>query len=139
MISLAIIGILATLAIPNFMTYQAKAKQSEAKTNLKGVFTVEQTYFAENNTFAREFTELQWEPLGPYRYAYSIGGETRGLKLGGSYIDVALAQGNDPPGATRSEFTAIAWGNIDADTPYDTWEIGSEKAMENVNNDVVVK
>ena len=31
MIVVAIIGILAAIAVPNFMMYQAKAKQSEAK------------------------------------------------------------------------------------------------------------
>ena len=36
MIAVAIIGILAAIAIPNFMKFQAKSKQSEAKGNLKG-------------------------------------------------------------------------------------------------------
>ncbi|MBI3179248.1 MAG: prepilin-type N-terminal cleavage/methylation domain-containing protein, partial [Deltaproteobacteria bacterium] len=39
MIVVAIIGILALIAIPNFMKFQAKAKQSEAKTNLKAYYT----------------------------------------------------------------------------------------------------
>src|SRR2546429_4904367 len=48
----AITGILAAIAIPNFMRYQAKARQSEAKVNLGGVFTTATSYFAENNTFS---------------------------------------------------------------------------------------
>ena len=52
MIVVAIIGILAAVAIPNFMRYQAKARQSEAKVNLGGVFTTATSYFAENNTFS---------------------------------------------------------------------------------------
>ncbi|WP_414645174.1 type IV pilin protein, partial [Candidatus Deferrimicrobium sp.] len=39
MIVVAIIGILAAIAIPNFLRFQAKSKQSEAKTNLGGIFT----------------------------------------------------------------------------------------------------
>src|SRR5436305_14140195 len=48
MIVVAIIGILAAIAIPNFMTYQAKARQSEAKVVLGGIFTTATSYFAEN-------------------------------------------------------------------------------------------
>src|SRR5512143_2731913 len=51
MIVVAIIGILAAIAIPNFLKYQAKSKQSEAKTNLKGIFTSETSYFSEANKY----------------------------------------------------------------------------------------
>ena len=51
MIVVAIIVILAAIAIPNFMTYQAKARQAEAKVGLGGLFTTATTYFAENCTF----------------------------------------------------------------------------------------
>ncbi|RYZ36388.1 MAG: prepilin-type N-terminal cleavage/methylation domain-containing protein [Myxococcaceae bacterium] len=46
MIVVAIIGILAAIAIPNFIRFQAKSKQSEAKTNLKAIFTAQKAYFA---------------------------------------------------------------------------------------------
>ena len=39
MIVVAIIGILAAIAIPNFLQFQAKSKQSEAKSNLGAIFT----------------------------------------------------------------------------------------------------
>ncbi len=39
MIVVAIIGILAAIAIPNFLKFQAKSKQSEAKSNLGAIFT----------------------------------------------------------------------------------------------------
>ena len=37
MIVVAIIGILAAIAIPNFIKFQARSKQSEAKANLNGL------------------------------------------------------------------------------------------------------
>ena len=51
MIVVAIIGILAAIAIPIFLTYQAKAKSSEAKTNLNGIRTSEIAFFAENGAY----------------------------------------------------------------------------------------
>ena len=44
MIVVAIIGILAAIAIPNFLKFQAKSKQSEAKTNLGAIFTGQISY-----------------------------------------------------------------------------------------------
>ena len=40
MIVVAIVGILAAIAIPNFLNYQAKSQQAEAKANLGAIFTI---------------------------------------------------------------------------------------------------
>ena len=47
MVVVAIIGILAAIAIPNFLRFQLKAKSSEGKTNLAAIRTAEESYFAE--------------------------------------------------------------------------------------------
>ncbi|WP_169309183.1 prepilin-type N-terminal cleavage/methylation domain-containing protein [Desulforhopalus sp. IMCC35007] len=52
MIVVAIIGILAAIAIPNFLTYQLKSKTAEAKTNLGAIKTSQQSYRAENDFYA---------------------------------------------------------------------------------------
>jgi prepilin-type N-terminal cleavage/methylation domain-containing protein len=39
MIVVAIIGILAAIAVPNFLRFQARARQAEVNTNLKSLFT----------------------------------------------------------------------------------------------------
>ncbi len=44
MIVVAIIGILAAIAIPNFLRFQARARQSEANSNLKTLFTGLRTF-----------------------------------------------------------------------------------------------
>ncbi len=51
MIVVAIIGILAAIAIPNFVRFQLRSKSSEGKTNLAGIRTAEESYFAEYGTY----------------------------------------------------------------------------------------
>ena len=51
MIVVAIIGILAAIAIPNFMTFRLKAKTSEAKSNLGSIRTCEEAYKAEQDVY----------------------------------------------------------------------------------------
>ena len=51
MIVVAIIGILAAIAIPNFLRFQLKAKTSEGKTNIAAIRTAEQSYYSEFGTY----------------------------------------------------------------------------------------
>ncbi|MCP9440871.1 MAG: prepilin-type N-terminal cleavage/methylation domain-containing protein, partial [Nitrospira sp.] len=51
MIVVAIIGILAAIAIPNFLQYQMKSRQSEAKTNLQAIKTSEISWQGERGCF----------------------------------------------------------------------------------------
>ncbi len=71
MIVVAIIGILAAMAIPNFIIFQAKSKQSEAKTNLKAIFASEKTHFAEADTYGN-FSGIGFAPERGNRYAYTV-------------------------------------------------------------------
>lgn len=51
MIVVAIIGILAAVAIPSFLSYQLKAKTSEAKTSLAAIKTASLSFQAERSCF----------------------------------------------------------------------------------------
>lgn len=51
MVVVAIIGVLAALALPNYQKFQAKARQSEAKVALGSLKTSELAYAMESNTF----------------------------------------------------------------------------------------
>jgi prepilin-type N-terminal cleavage/methylation domain-containing protein len=51
MIVVAIISILATLALPRFHLFQAKARISEAELNLRTLETLADTYFAEKGNY----------------------------------------------------------------------------------------
>jgi len=51
MIVVAIIGILAAIAIPNFIQYQLKSRQAEAKTNLQAIRTSMVSFQAERGCY----------------------------------------------------------------------------------------
>lgn len=91
MIVVAIIGILAAIAIPNFVKFQCRSKQSEAKINLKSLYVAQQGYHAEYDLYpsvadATSTNFLGWRPEGKVmRYNYSAvgGGSTfTGTALG---------------------------------------------------------
>ena len=51
MMVVAIIGVLASIAIPNYQRYQARSRQTEAKVALSSVYTAEQGFSAEYGTY----------------------------------------------------------------------------------------
>lgn len=70
MIVVAIIGILASLAVPNMMKYQARARQTEARQALRGYFMAQRGYFAEADTFTDDLGAVGFVPERGNRYAY---------------------------------------------------------------------
>ncbi len=73
MIVVAIIGILAAIAIPNFIKFQARSKQGEAKANLKGWFTTERSFIQEKDRYSEDLAEIGYAPERGNRYAYRFG------------------------------------------------------------------
>jgi len=138
MIVVAIIGILAAIAIPNFLKYQAKSKQSEAKTNLKGIFTSETAYFGETNSYG-DFPDIGFELAGgrAKAYAFKVKTNVQGVT---NPAPTWLAAPDAPAVVTGATayFTAAASGNIDADSTIDYWTINSDNLLTNTSghNDV---
>jgi type IV pilus assembly protein PilA len=58
MIVIAIIGILAAIAIPQFTAYKARGYNAGAKADLKNAYTAAQAYFADNPQATVTLTEL---------------------------------------------------------------------------------
>lgn len=73
MIVVAIIGILAAIAIPNFIKFQARSKQSEPKANLKALFTAQRAYFSEKDTYASTVGDIGFNPERGNRYFVATG------------------------------------------------------------------
>ena len=72
MIVVAIIGILAAIAIPNFIKFQARWKTSEAKANLKAMFTTEKAFFQEKDRYSSFVQEVGYSPERNNRYRYNL-------------------------------------------------------------------
>ena len=70
MIVVAIIGILAAIAIPNFIKYQGRSKQAEAKQALKAYFMAERHYFSEADQYTNDMGAVGFAPERGNRYAY---------------------------------------------------------------------
>lgn len=68
MVVVGIIGILAAIAIPNFQRFQAKSRQTEAKSNLGGLYTAEKAFYAEWNRYFADFRHIGFAPEGNLRY-----------------------------------------------------------------------
>jgi len=117
MIVVAIIGILAAVAIPNFILFQMRSKTSEAKTNLAAIRTAQEGFFAEFGSYVRAaqqplvaagpqkapwpalggapgFDELGWRPEGDVYFRYSIVGNAVGTDWGASAIGNLDADAN---------------------------------------------
>ena len=67
----AIIGILAAIAIPQFMKYQCRAKQSEAKVGMRAIASLADAYRAEQGAYPKALSALDSPPEGQ-RYTYEI-------------------------------------------------------------------
>ena len=109
MIVVAIIGILAAIAIPNFIRFQGKSKQSEARTNLKAVFTGQRSRFGERDRYSNQIGEIGFAPERGNRYLYDLG-PANGFLSCGNASSAALFE----PRSTAT--TPIgSWDGVEAD------------------------
>ena len=119
MIVVAIIGILAAIAIPNFLMFQLRSKTGESKTNLAAIRTAEEGLFAEFGAYqaaaqtpaaipgsvkavwpvGSAFDPVGWAPEGSVFFSY-------GVTVGGPNLLAYLieASGDLDGDTTNSDF-----------------------------------
>ncbi len=134
MLVVAILGILATLATGSFLSYQAKSKQAEAKTNISSVAETAVAYKAEYGTYVTDWSSLGWQAHGTTRYRYwyngiAATGTPSTPEAGVDYSDPGSA-------ATVNSFIVGAVGNIDRDASTDQWLYDNNRVFTNLQNDV---
>jgi type IV pilus assembly protein PilA len=123
MIVVAIIGILAAIAVPNFLRFALRAKSAEGKATLAAIRTAEEAYYAEFSVYlscqdsppawttgpaatikvpwvdAGGFAALGWSPEGDVYFQYHV----------------------EDPGGAGVEFLAEARSDLDGDAVTQIW------------------
>ncbi|MEQ1656051.1 MAG: prepilin-type N-terminal cleavage/methylation domain-containing protein [Nitrospira sp.] len=121
MIVVAIIGILAAIAIPNFLQYQMKSRQSEAKTNVTSIKTSQLAFQGERGCFASLAAMPAAMPVGGAAPTWPVAQFTPSLPaVQATYCTVAgtstLALWADfgwvPSGPTRYQYVTNATAAI---------------------------
>jgi type IV pilus assembly protein PilA len=102
MIVVAIIGILSAIAIPNYQKFQAKAKTSEAKSQLSALYTTEKSFFAEYSGYSTRLNAIGYAPDGTTRYTV------------GFFTDAGSFGTNAPAGTANCNVTCTAASTVNA-------------------------
>ena len=155
MIVVAIIGILAAIAIPNFIKFQARSKQSEAKANLKALFVTEKAYLQAVDRYSSSFTEVGFAPERNNRYAYFLSNASAPVEdrsgsvittaanavvitvdtfrftapssiAANTYANTGCGTIAGIIGAGPYVFTGVAAGDVDGDPLLDQWSISTD-------------
>jgi type IV pilus assembly protein PilA len=158
MVVVAIIGVLTSVAIPNFRRYQAKSKTSEAKIQLAGIYSAQTTMQSDYDHFAHCLENAGF--TAPVNNYYAVGhsaatnaantlvrGEggdcpnaatfqwAAAKNVGGVAVTTAVhtAQLTAVVDATGETFTASAVGYIDSNNntaaTASIWSIDDTKAV----------
>jgi Tfp pilus assembly protein PilE len=119
MIVVAIIAILASIAIPNFMMFQNKSRQSEARILLTGVYASEVSYFAEHSIYAASFEQISFRPASEPKYYTNW------------YLNIS---------GDSFHFTASCSADLDHDSINDVWVVTDcSREPWNISNDLIDK
>lgn len=137
MITLAIIGILVMVAIPNFLRFRQRAKVAEAKANLGAIRVTEHAYYAEHDHYVgnQAYTpDRTGNPPGRFVWADDTRFTILGFAPDGRvYFSYALA-GVDAP---TDDFTALARSDLDGDGVWSVWHlVGGDKEMYHEGSDL---
>lgn len=151
MVVVAIIGILSTVAVPQFKKYQGKAKTSEAKVQLASVYTVEMGAMTDYDGYATCLQDLGYDPQdkGYYAVGFTTANNTsltsRGATCSSAASVMPTGQKRLKAGAAtapaisvgvaaivrasdRQAFTAKAVGNV-YNTGNNVWTITETKIL----------
>jgi type IV pilus assembly protein PilA len=84
MIVIAIIGILAAIAIPQFSAYRKRAYNSAAESDVRNIATAQEAYYVDNSSYANDINNITGSAYGYYpsgKVSAAVGGSTDGYTI----------------------------------------------------------
>lgn len=143
LVVIVIVGTLAAIAVPSFLSQVARAKQARALNYIGQVNRAQQAFYMENTRFATSISELDVTDGMAPDYIYTITSSAAGLNVTSTQatpVDPALRgyagvvfTTVDPGGAARTSMV-ICQGTV-ATTPTPTpVEVAGEVQITNCNN-----
>lgn len=111
MVVVAIIGVLASIGIPQYSKFQAKARQSEAKISLAALFTAEESFRQEWNQFSTDLVNIGFGVTGSrlrYKTGFAAAVCTGYVTTGGAPAEVANVTNTWSDG-TNANTSSASW------------------------------
>ncbi len=156
----AIIGVLSAVALPTYTRYIVKARQTEAKAGLGGVYVGMKSFVQEHGVYHGNFKAIGYEPLGKLRYRLGFSGsvgapavpvavsstelrevtETHistsgcGTRFISCTEDFFFAGALNDATWSSGTFVAKAAGNVDSEGMDDVWSINERNVLANDTN-----
>lgn len=125
MITMLIMSIMASIAIPAFKNYQLNSKRAEAFGNLAALSKTEKSHYAEFGSYVEALAEPMGAGLGPDTEAHDsasvsgafaqVGFEPEGDVYYSYDVVTANSTGASCASCTGGCFTASAYGDLDGD------------------------
>ncbi len=161
-VGIVVIGIVASIAIPNMEKFKSRSMQSEAKTKLAAAYTGQKSFVAEWDVTTSDLVSLgldgivnegksryhvgfvrpanaQWATIGiaaPHDASLS-NSEKLGVALDlGAPFETLAAQYCEDCVAEGQNFKIVAIGNIDKDATLDVWTIDQDRKLVNIVDDI---
>lgn len=137
--SIATLGVLAAIAVPNFIKFQCRSKQAEAKALLQSAASAQRAFAAKKKRWGKSLAEIGFEPPSDTRYNYCYAGDCYGC-TSEECKKVPIAESpcrtHSSAGKTlKAGFEICAYGDVDDDGDFDVWVIDQDRKLENPSND----
>jgi len=116
MIAVAIIGILASIAYPNYLEYVKKGRRAAAQSHLMDVAQHQQQYLLDARTYAADLTTLNMVTPSDVSSYYTIT-----LTVGDGAPPSFTATATPVSGSAQASDPTLTLTNTGAKTPADKW------------------